>query len=304
LVALSPYRTEALDVLQVQVVGTLLDQPIDGFYLIEAEGTVDLGPAYGTVRVVRMTIEEVKRAITEQLKQVLMEPVVSVQLARTSGTQQITGTYPVSPDGMINLGQYGMVNVAGSTVSQARQAIQQELAQSFHSLEFAVDLGVYDSKVYYVITEGPGLGDNVMRVPFTGNETLLDAISQVDGLSHPASKKIWVARPAPGGVGCETVLPVDWEAISRGGTGATNYPLIPGDRVFIAEEPITSSGPAEDAPEEQPGEEEISEEPIASSGPAAHLGDALERLLGIGPAAKAALRCEAGASQRGYVPSN
>jgi len=109
------------------------------------------------------------------------------------------------------------------------------------SPEVAVEIAGQDSRVYYIITEGPGLGDNVMRVPLTGNETLLDAISKVDGLSKLSSKKIWVARPAPGGVGCETVLPVDWEAISRGGEAATNYALIPGDRVFISEEsPVES----------------------------------------------------------------
>jgi polysaccharide biosynthesis/export protein len=241
LVPLPPYRTEIFDVLQVQVVGTLLDQPVDGFYLIEGEGTVNLGPAYGTVRVVGMTIEETKAAITEQLKQVLKEPVVSVQLARTAGTQQITGVYLVGPDGTINLRQYGSVHVAGKTLVEIRLAIQRQLAEFFDSPEVSVDMAGYNSKVYYIITEGAGLGDNVVRVPVTGNETLLDAISQVGGLSQLSSKKIHIARPAPGGFGCEQILPIDWVAISRGGASATNYQLMPGDRVFITEEPLVAT---------------------------------------------------------------
>ena len=241
LVPLPPYRTEIFDVLQIQVVGTLLDQPVDGFYLIEAEGTVNLGPAYGTVRVVGMTIEEAKEVITGQLKQVLKEPVVSVQLARTAGTQQITGIYLVGPDGTINLRQYGSVHVAGKTLVEVRLAIQRQLAQFFDSPEVSVDMAGYNSKVYYIITEGAGLGDNVVRVPVTGNETLLDAISQVGGLSQLSSKKIHIARPAPGGFGCEQIMPIDWVAISRGGASGTNYQLMPGDRVFITEESLVAT---------------------------------------------------------------
>ena len=241
LVPLPPYRLESYDVLQVQVMGTLLDQPVDGYYLIEAEGIINLGPAYGTVRVAGMTIEEAKRAVTDQLLHTLREPQVSVQLARTSGTQQISGVYLVGPDGTVNLRQYGTVHVAGKTMLEARLAIQKQLSQFFDSPEVAVDMAGYNSKVYYIITEGAGQGDNVVRVPVTGNETLLDAISQVGGLSQLSSKKIHIARPAPGNAGCEQILPIDWVAISRGGVTATNYQLFPGDRVFITEEPLVAS---------------------------------------------------------------
>ena len=52
MVPLPPYRIETFDVLQIRVLGTLLDQPVDGFFLVEGEGIVTLGPAYGRVRVV------------------------------------------------------------------------------------------------------------------------------------------------------------------------------------------------------------------------------------------------------------
>ena len=47
LVPLPPYRIDIYDVLQIRVLGTMLDQPIDGFFLVEGEGIVTLGPAYG-----------------------------------------------------------------------------------------------------------------------------------------------------------------------------------------------------------------------------------------------------------------
>ena len=238
MVPLPPYRVEAYDVLRIDVLGTIMDQPINGFFLVEAEGMVNLGPAYGSVRLIGMTIEEAQRIITAHLLQILAEPEVSVQLARASGTQPITGAYLVGPDGTVNLRQYGMVHVAGKTLAEAKVAAEQHLSHFLDSPEVSVDVAAYNSKVYYIITEGAGMGDNVVRVPVTGNETVLDAISQIQGLSQLSSKNIWIARPAPGGFGCEQTLPVDWDAITRGATTATNFQLMPGDRVFIAEDPM------------------------------------------------------------------
>ena len=50
-----------------------------------------------------------------------------------------------------------------------------------------------------------------------------------------SSKNIWIARPAPGGAGCDVILPVNWNEITEGAATATNYQVLPGDRIFIAE---------------------------------------------------------------------
>lgn len=236
LVPRPPYRAEVYDVLQIQVIGTLLDQPIAGYYLVEGEGTVNLGPAYGTVRVVGMTMEEIQEAIRQHLLQILREPEVSVQLVRAAGIQEITGPYLVAPDGTVNLRQYGSVHVAGKTVAEVKVALERHLSQFFDSPEAAVSVIGYNSKVYYIVNEGAGLGDGIVRVPITGKETVLGAIGDLGGISQLSSKKMWIARPAPGGFGCEQVLPIDWVAISQNGSAATNYQLMPGDRLFIAED--------------------------------------------------------------------
>ena len=240
MVPLPPYRIDIYDVLQVRVLGTILDQPIDGFYLVEGEGVVSLGPAYGRVRVAGMTVDEASAAITRKLSELLAKPDVSVQLAKTAGTQPITGQYLVGPDGTINLRHYGLLPVSGKTVTEIKLDLQKRMAQYFDSPEVSIDVVAYNSKVFYVITEGAGLGDNVRRIPVTGNETVLDALSAVNGLSQVSSTKIWIARPAPGGFGCEQILPVDYDAISRGASTATNFQVLPGDRVYIAEDNVTA----------------------------------------------------------------
>ncbi|MEN6557820.1 MAG: polysaccharide biosynthesis/export family protein [Thermoguttaceae bacterium] len=240
LVPLPPYRIDIYDVLQIRVLNPIPDQPIEGFFLVEGEGVVTLGPAYGRVRVVGMTIDEATEAITRKLQEMLAKPDVSVQLAKTAGTQPLTGQYLIAPDGTINLRQYGQLRVAGMTVTEIREALRKHMSQYFDSPDATVDVIAYNSKVYYVITEGAGLGDNIRRVPITGNDTVLDALSMVNGLSQVSSTQIWIARPAPGGVGCEQILPVDYDAVARGGLAATNYQILPGDRVFIAEDNVSA----------------------------------------------------------------
>ncbi len=236
MVPLTPYRIQVYDVLQIGVPRTLPDQPIQGLYLVEAEGTVDLGLAYGSVRVAGLTVDEAREMVQRHLTQVLAAPEVVLQITQIADVQPVTGTYLVTPDGTINLLKYGSVRVAGMTIYEAKAAVERQLAAFFEMPEVWVDVLAYNSKVYYIVTEGAHLGDNVVRVPVTGNETVLDAITQIQGLSQISSKEIWIARPVPGGFGCEQILPVDWVAVTRGGSTATNYQILPGDRVFIAED--------------------------------------------------------------------
>jgi len=238
LLPLPPYRIETLDVLQIASAGTLPDQPLLGYYMVDAEGMIDLGPGYGSVRVAGLSVAEARDALEAYLrKQAFKAPQVSLQLARTSSIQSVAGNYLVASDGTINFRQYGMVRVSGMTIPEATEAVQRHLSTFFESPRVSLDVVAYNSKVFYIITEGAGMGDNIVRVPVTGNETVLDALSQIRGLSQLSSKKIWIARPAPYDFHCEQILPIDYEAITRGASVATNYQVLPGDRVFIAEDP-------------------------------------------------------------------
>ena len=73
LIPLPPYRAEVFDVLQIRA-NALPDQPIDNYYMVEAEGTINLGPIYGSVRVAGMTIEEIRTTLNKWLRQWLRDP--------------------------------------------------------------------------------------------------------------------------------------------------------------------------------------------------------------------------------------
>jgi protein involved in polysaccharide export with SLBB domain len=188
------------------------------------------------------TIPEVKEAIEARLKEILTNPKAFVALGQSRGLQQVRGQHIVTPDGKVRLGLYGSVYVAGLTVPQAKLAIEQHLSQYLHKPEISVDILAYNSKVYYVIFDGAGNGQQILRLPVTGNDTVLDALSQTGGLTPVSSQQnIWVARPGPAGSACDQVLPVDWPAISQRGRTETNYQLLPGDRVFVQSQSLVKT---------------------------------------------------------------
>ena len=234
----APYRLQALDSVIIDVLGTLPDQPINDIYTIEATGKINLGPSYGTIKAEGLSVEQLQKAIEAKLSETLRDPIVSLSLGQTTGTQQIAGPHLINPDGMVSLGTYGRVYVAGMTFEEAEASIEEHLEKYLESPDVLVDISTYASKGYYIITQGAGTGDRVVRNTFNGGETVLDAIAGQGGLSSVSTQEMWIARPAADKLGYEQILPVDWDSITRGGQMATNWQIMPGDRLYIAEDPL------------------------------------------------------------------
>jgi polysaccharide export outer membrane protein len=208
---------------------------INGSYRIVADGTIDLGPAYGRVAVAGLTVLEAKEALKRHLLEHigLSNPELSVSLTDLSGKQVVSGEHLVRPDGTVGLGIYGDVEVAGKTLAEVRQTLETYLARYFQDPHLSVDVLAYNSKVFYIVVDGGGYGEQVLRLPCTGNTTVLDAISQVEGLSQVSSKQIWIARPLPDNEDESNILCIDWEAITARGIARTNYQILPGDRIYV-----------------------------------------------------------------------
>ena len=207
---------------------------IDGLYVVGTDGYIHLGPVYGSLQVVGMSISQIQIHISNYLKKTLKSPQVFVSLTQPQAKQHVSGEHLVRPDGTVSLGIYGNAHVAGMTLLQAKSRIEAQLASHIHDPEVNVDVLAYNSKVYYVITDGGGAGEQVSRFPCMGNETVLDAIANINGLPTVASKRdIWIARPSPATNKHDQIMRVDWAGISRGGAAATNYQILPGDRVYV-----------------------------------------------------------------------
>lgn len=208
---------------------------INGPYSVNPDGTINFGPAYGAVSVEGMTIPEAKTTIEQYLKNKigLREPQVSVVLTDLTGRQVISGQHLVRPDGTVGLGIYGQVHVAGMTLLEIRQAVESHLSQYLAEPMVSVDVVAYNSKVYYIVMDGGGYGEQIVRLPCTGNETVLDAVAKIDGLPQVSSKRIWIARPCLEDVRKSKIISVNWQAVTADGIATTNYQIMPGDRIYI-----------------------------------------------------------------------
>ena len=240
IVPLPPYRLSSFDVAFISVEGTPVERPVQGQFPIEPGGQLNLGYDYGKVQVGGLTIDEARQRVATHLEHFIREPVVFMTLSEIRGMQDIQGEHLVAPDGKVNLGTYGRVRVVGMTMEQARAAVEQHLSAQLENPQISLDVFGYNSKVFYVITQGAGLGDQILAVPVKGNETALDAISQINGLTSVSSKKIWIARPGMNSQGGDQILPVDWLAITQRGDPRTNYQVLPGDRVYVAEDRLVA----------------------------------------------------------------
>lgn len=236
----APYRLRAFDSLVVTAPAALPDAPVNGAYVVEPGGMIDFGNPYGRVRVLDMTVDEAQAAIEKKLAEALTDPKTSVSLGDIAAKQQISGQHLVSQDGKVTLGSYGKVQIVGMTVAEAKAAIERHLSQTLEQPEVSLDVFAYNSKVFYIITQGAGQGDGVARFAITGNDTVLDAISLINGLAPTSSTRIWVARPGRDFSGCHQILPVDWYMITQCADTQTNYQLLPGDRVYVAEDRLMS----------------------------------------------------------------
>ncbi len=189
--------------------------------------------------------------------------IISVETVSFDATIRLPGDQPVSPDGTISLGEFGALDVAGKTIAQIQaeveatiqarlemdvksqaaraagegseqtggddETINQQLNRLLRANRVSVRLINWDSKVVYVLGEVNSPGS----FPFTGNQTVLDAIVAAGGLTSAGnSHRIVLARPTPSG-SCRIVLSVCYEQIVQLGDTSTNYQLLPGDRVFV-----------------------------------------------------------------------
>ena len=236
-----PYKIRALDVVGVSVPNALPGSPVAGAFSVGPDGTIDLGPPYGSVEIVGLTLSEARAVVEQHLSKQVKVPAVSVSLVQTRAGQQVRGPHLVRADGTVGLGTFGAVSVVGLTVAQAKAAIEEQLGGFFLNPEVSLDVIGYNSKIYYVVFEYGTAGQQVVRLPVTGNETVLDGIGQMNGLPTVADpRRITLSRPGPGGCPPQ-VLPVDWQGIVERGDTRTNYQILPGDRLVVKAYPLVEA---------------------------------------------------------------
>jgi len=240
LVPKDPYLLRPFDVVSISSTGLSEDEVIGGEYTIQPDGTIQIGPALGSIKATGRSASQLQAELLARLKQDYNEPNIWVTLLQLGAQQQVLGEHLVSPDGKVNLGTYGQVRVIGMTLPEVRVAVETHLEQFLEKPEIAVEVLGYNSKVFYVITQGAGLGDGVTILPVRGNETVLDAIGQIQGLQSNSSTRMWIARPGYNDCGGDQILPIDWIAVTQRGDVKTNYQILPKDRLYVSEDKLVA----------------------------------------------------------------
>jgi polysaccharide export outer membrane protein len=143
----------------------------------------------------------------------------------------------VQADGVVDLGFDGEVYVAGLTLREAEWRIADHLAARAQirrtSLKDPIEVSLRlaedsPSKQYFVL----GTVSNQGQFPLKGGETVLQAILTAGLRVNSLPEKAYLVRPQP--VGQEPlILRIDWVGIKERGETATNYQLLPGDRIVV-----------------------------------------------------------------------
>jgi hypothetical protein len=78
--------------------------------------------------------------------------------------------------------------------------------------------------------------ERAIRVQLTGSVAVMDAVEALPRQSRELGRKdMWIERRTAGGR--SRILPIDWTALSQGGTPSTNYIILAGDRLFLQARP-------------------------------------------------------------------
>ena len=166
----------------------------------------------------------------------VVEPPDELEVSvRPSALEFSTLTAVVRSDGMLDLGFYGDVYVAGLTLEEVERKIAEQLGPVAVRRKVADPVSVSvrlvngnQSKQYYVI----GTVTTQGKFPLTGSETVLDGILQAGLRSNSLPDKAYLVRPHPAGGPCQ-VMKIDWPGIKDRGDTLTNYQLFPGDRIIV-----------------------------------------------------------------------
>jgi polysaccharide biosynthesis/export protein len=215
-----PIIIEPPDLVIIEVLEALPGRPISGERLIKPDGTISLG-FYGDVYVKGLTLKQLKVAIIKQLRPSLADVTLGLE------SQEETEPAPDPAGGAKDpfpRDENPKVNSANTADGPPWKVVAPDASQVVF-----VDVTAYNSRHYYI--QGDVLTTG--KLPWTGNETVLDALQYAGGLLPSAEPRdIRLVRPARAGKPAK-VYKVDLAAIQEKGDVMANYQIFPGDRLIV-----------------------------------------------------------------------
>jgi polysaccharide export outer membrane protein len=154
--------------------------------------------------------------------------VLSVQVA---GRPDLTVPLTVGPDGRIELGDYGKLRVEGRFPGQIVEQVAEALGVEAGGVNVRVE--EYRSQQLFLFGQVVGWQRSV---PYQGQETVLDLLQRVGGITPGAEPdEVYVVRAHIADGSRPEVYHVDLHAVVVGHDQQTNLRLLPNDQIYVGE---------------------------------------------------------------------
>jgi polysaccharide export outer membrane protein len=154
------------------------------------------------------------------------------------GAGEIDGVVQrVRPDGKVALRLLGEVYVAGLTTQEIAEKVKAQLSRYYIDPEVVVEVAGYRSQQFYVFGEVARPGPK----PYTGRDTLIQALAAAHPTFLAWRSQIRVVRPDPNG-GESKVIVVDLDKMVHSGNVEQNILLQPDDIIEVPPTPLAWVG--------------------------------------------------------------
>jgi protein involved in polysaccharide export with SLBB domain len=144
---------------------------------------------------------------------------------------EFSGPHEIGPDGRIDLGDYGKLRVEGRTAPEMVKLVAEETG----AIPDSVQVRVSEFRCQHVLLFGEVIGSQ-RSVPYRGQETVVDLLQRVGGITPGAEPKdVYVVRPHLGDNQRPEVIHVDLRGIVLKHDHRTNIRLLPFDQIYVGE---------------------------------------------------------------------
>lgn len=162
--------------------------------------------------------------------QLTLGPGDKIELVVYAGTRNSTATYVLDASGEIEVQYIGTIAAAGKTAKDIKDEVQAKLADGY-LVDPIVSLSVLEVNSRTVAVLGQVLKSGTIK--FTPGMTITEAIAQSGGFTPMARKNmVKVTRYIDGK---PHIYKIPVEKIADG--SRPNFPMMPGDEVFVPERP-------------------------------------------------------------------
>jgi len=145
--------------------------------------------------------------------------------------------HQIQPNGKITLKLLGDVKIVGMTAKEIGAKLEVLLSRYYVDPQVGVKVVAFRSKKYYVYGEGIGAGAR----PYTGRDTLVDAVFSAVPNFLAWTSRVCVIRPARGDSPVRTIE-VDVDKMLKTGDWSKNILLEPDDVVYVPPTPAAWVG--------------------------------------------------------------